>query len=85
MSNNYWIIGEKHKRFHSRKFEKLEDAKFYCVKEFKHDERKELLNGGNILHVVDGKIISMIDIMYINKNLLFSDVHILHNPIEFDD
>lgn len=86
-NNSIWIVNfasEKREQPNFPNFTNLNAAKTYCNSVLSDYGKKKHLDGGEILHVVNGEIISKVTVDYVGFNeLYYSDVHILHKKIPY--
>lgn len=65
-------------------FEKLEDAKVYIDLMFSDYAKIMFIDGGEILHIANDKVVSSVLMNFAgNNSILFSEVHIKRNPEDF--
>lgn len=80
---NGWIVCENRKVFTRKVFPTITEAKSHCINDFTYEEKHAYINDGSIIHVVDGYIVSEINIWTSGDEVYFSDVHITHNQIKY--
>lgn len=80
---NGWIVCENRKVFTRKVYPTIDEAKSHCINDFTNGEKRAYIDESSIIHVVDGYIVSEVDVWIAGNEVFFSDVHITHNQIKY--
>lgn len=84
---NSWIIHDNKLALYPNSYQYLEDAKIVC-NNIPDEEKKSILDGAAIYHVVNGDVISQVDVIVTERKYgtcnFFSPIHIIDRKFPYN-